>query len=63
DQNSSDQIEDVYAMLSEMGINVIESEEAEEADNSGDDESDSRDLAESGGTAVATKAAKEPTDR
>ena len=31
DQNSSDQIEDIYAMLSDMGINVVDSEEAEEA--------------------------------
>src|SRR6201995_1848132 len=29
---SSDQIEDMNAMLSEMGINVVESEDAEEAD-------------------------------
>ena len=29
---SSDQIEDVYAMLNEMGINVVESEDAEEAE-------------------------------
>ncbi|MCB1522350.1 MAG: RNA polymerase sigma factor RpoD, partial [Hyphomicrobiaceae bacterium] len=28
---SSDQIEDVYAMLSDMGINVVENDEAEEA--------------------------------
>ena len=32
DQNSSEQIEDVMAMLSEMGIQVVESEEGEEAD-------------------------------
>lgn len=32
DQVSSEQIEDVMAMLSEMGINVIEPEEAEEED-------------------------------
>ena len=32
DQNSSEQIEDVMAMLSEMGMQVVESEEAEEAD-------------------------------
>ncbi len=32
DQNSSEQIEDVMAMLSEMGIQVVESEEVEEAD-------------------------------
>ena len=32
DQVSSEQIEDVMSMLSEMGINIIESEEAEEED-------------------------------
>src|SRR4029077_19749503 len=31
---TSDQIEDVFAMLSEMGINVIENEEAETEDSS-----------------------------
>ncbi|MEP0321119.1 RNA polymerase sigma factor RpoD [Bauldia litoralis] len=65
DQNSSDQIEDIYAMLSEMGINVIESEEAEEADSNSDDENaEGRELAETStaSTAVA-KTAKEPTDR
>ena len=33
DQVSSEQIEDVMSMLSEMGINIIEDEDAEEADN------------------------------
>jgi RNA polymerase primary sigma factor len=32
DQNSSEQIEDVMAMLSEIGIQVVEGEEAEETD-------------------------------
>ncbi len=32
EQNSSEQIEDVMAMLSEMGIQVVESEETEEAE-------------------------------
>ncbi|HTW27107.1 MAG TPA: RNA polymerase sigma factor region1.1 domain-containing protein, partial [Acetobacteraceae bacterium] len=32
DQNSSEQIEDVMAMLSEMGIQVVEGEEAEEGE-------------------------------
>src|SRR5437764_966550 len=32
EQNSSEQIEDVMAMLSEMGIQVVESEENEEAE-------------------------------
>ena len=33
DQVSSEQIEDVMSMLSEMGINIIEVEDADEADN------------------------------
>jgi RNA polymerase primary sigma factor len=32
DQNSSDQIEDIMAMLNEMGIQVVESEEGEDPD-------------------------------
>ena len=32
EENSSDQIEDMNAMLNEMGINVVETEEAEEAE-------------------------------
>src|SRR3954469_16759418 len=42
DQNSSDQIEDIYAMLNEMGINVVESEEAdsERAEPGASDDSD-----------------------
>jgi len=66
---TSEQIEDTMAMLSDMGINVIEDEEAEEAGgNDSDDDSDSDDseggeLAPSGGTALATAKKKEPTDR
>src|SRR5262245_39078684 len=33
---SSDQIEDIYAMLNEMGINVVETEEADADDKSDD---------------------------
>ena len=29
---SSDQIEDIYAMLNEMGINVVDNEEAEDSE-------------------------------
>src|SRR5579884_3020470 len=32
DQNSSEQIEDVMAMLSEMGIQVVEGEESEDGE-------------------------------
>ncbi len=35
DQVSSEQIEDVMSMLSEMGINIIEDEEAEEEEAKG----------------------------
>jgi len=66
---TSEQIEDTMAMLSDMGINVIEDEDAEEAaqgeDEGGDDDGDSEggELAASGGTALATAKKKEPTDR
>ncbi|MCD2184409.1 RNA polymerase sigma factor RpoD [Rhizobium sp. GN54] len=64
---TSEQIEDTMSMLSDMGINVIEDEEAEEAqsdDDSDDDtESEGGDLAPSGGTALAAAKKKEPTDR
>ena len=60
----SEQIEDVLAMLSEMGINVIETDEVEEADDTEEEEKEEgTEVAERPSTAVATKAAKEPTDR
>ncbi|GLS76603.1 RNA polymerase sigma factor RpoD [Oharaeibacter diazotrophicus] len=68
---TSEQIEDTMAMLSDMGINVIDAEEAEEnqgaaqasADAEGGDE-EAGELAESTGTAVArTTTTREPTDR
>jgi RNA polymerase primary sigma factor len=46
DQVSSEQIEDVLAQLSEMGINVVESEEREDAATDGDDKTDADDKAE-----------------
>ena len=56
---TSEQIEDVMAMLSEMGINVVEEgEEEEEPKHEGGE------LVATGGTALATTAKKkEPTDR
>ncbi|WP_439616191.1 RNA polymerase sigma factor RpoD, partial [Shinella sp.] len=67
---TSEQIEDTMAMLSDMGINVIEDEDAEEASQGGDDESSDDDneseggeIASSSGTALATAKKKEPTDR
>jgi RNA polymerase primary sigma factor len=65
---TSEQIEDTMSMLSDMGINVVEDEEAgeeaEAAPDAGDAEEDANELAEQTGTAVAaTPAKKEPTDR
>lgn len=69
---TSEQIEDTMAMLSDMGINVIEDEEAEEAqggaggdddDSGSDDDNEGGELAPSSGTALATTKKKEPTDR
>ena len=68
---TSDQIEDIYAMLSEMGISVVESEEAEEgstpeeasATTNDEEESEGGELTEAPrATAVATRTS-EPTDR
>ena len=65
---TSDQIEDIYAMLSEMGISVVESEEAEEGAApeeaaSEDEESEGGEIVESARpTAVATRTS-EPADR
>ncbi|BCH23653.1 RNA polymerase sigma factor RpoD [Mesorhizobium sp. L-8-10] len=62
---TSEQIEDTMAMLSDMGINVVEDDEAgEEAEASeGDSDEEANELAEQTGTAVATVTKKEPTDR
>ncbi|MEY4964799.1 MAG: hypothetical protein RL274_382 [Pseudomonadota bacterium] len=58
DKTSSEQIEDTMAMLNEMGINVIESEEAEES------EGDQLPVAAEGSKALATTAkAGEQYDR
>ncbi|MBZ9997609.1 MULTISPECIES: RNA polymerase sigma factor RpoD [unclassified Mesorhizobium] len=65
---TSEQIEDTMAMLSDMGINVVEDdeqgEETEAGDTAADAEEDANELAEQTGTAVAaTTTKKEPTDR
>ncbi|QQM29476.1 RNA polymerase sigma factor RpoD [Martelella lutilitoris] len=71
---TSEQIEDTMAMLSDMGINVIEDEDevdndgdSGDSDNSSDDDgnsdSDSTEVATTTGTAVAQTKKKEPTDR
>lgn len=65
---SSEQIEDVLGQLSEMGINVVESEETDEnaQPEAEEEEADGGDLVEaSTSRAVTTRetTAKEPTDR
>jgi len=62
---SSDQIEDIYAMLNEMGINVIEAEDnVDDDDKSEDDdeeESEGGDLVETKARAVTVREGKEPS--
>ncbi|MDR5652052.1 RNA polymerase sigma factor RpoD [Ruixingdingia sedimenti] len=63
DQVSSEQIEDVMSMLSEMGINVIEEEEAEEGEPGGelvDTGGGSRELALAGGTSETLDRTDDP---
>ncbi|MBW3096059.1 RNA polymerase sigma factor RpoD [Pseudohoeflea coraliihabitans] len=64
---TSEQIEDILSMLSDMGINVVEDDEAAEDSNSDTEESGEQseggEVAPASGTAVATTKKKEPTDR
>ena len=69
---TSEQLEDTMAMLSDMGINVVEDEEEVDNDANSDDstddndnetESDSTEVATTTGSAVAQTKKKEPTDR
>ena len=71
DQNTSDKIEDIYAMLNDMGINVVEPEEADDGQKEGEggeeEEAEGTEVAEiTPARAVALRPdapAKEPTDR
>ena len=59
---TSEQIEDTMAMLSDMGINVVEQEEAEAEESS--DEEEGGELVEVGTQAVAkTTTTREPAER
>ena len=63
---SSDQIEDIYAMLNEMGINVIEGEEADETEGEAaeEEEAEGGELVESARPApVVATTRSEPADR
>ena len=64
---TSDQIEDVFAMLNEMGINVVEqeeteSEEEEKAEEAEEDDTDNE-LVEVTPKPIATVEKKEPSER
>jgi len=59
---TSEQIEDTMSMLNDMGINVIESEEAEEGENNKEAGGDLVDVTSSNGLAKTTTA-REPADR
>ncbi|WP_417425504.1 RNA polymerase sigma factor RpoD [Hoeflea sp.] len=65
---TSEQIEDILSMLSDMGINVVEEDEASEDkeaedDNDGEEQSEGGEVATASSSAVATTKKKEPTDR
>src|SRR6187401_407958 len=65
---SSDQIEDIYAMLNEIGINVVETEEAdndaEDKDEADDDDDDTgTEVVETKAKSLATTEKKEPSER
>ncbi|CDX43039.1 RNA polymerase sigma factor RpoD [Mesorhizobium sp. M2C.T.Ca.TU.002.02.1.1] len=67
EETDPDRIEDINAMLNDMGINVVEDDEQgeeTEGEAPADSEEDANELAEQTGTAVAaTTTKKEPTDR
>ena len=62
---TSEQIEDIMAMFSDMGINVVDEDEVEEADSSNSEEEETgTELAPATGTAVANHSnAKSGSDR
>ena len=70
---TSDQIEDVFAMISEMGITVVESDEtdaeegeekaADEVADDDDDDDSGREVVEAKGKSLATTEKKEPSER
>jgi RNA polymerase primary sigma factor len=68
EQVSSEQIEDVLTMFSEMGVNVVETEEASDEEEQGEEpeeetESESAELVEIQRAVLAKSEAKEPTER
>jgi RNA polymerase primary sigma factor len=63
---NSEQIEDILAMLSEMGINVIENEEHDDAsaeESADEEETDGGDLIDAAQAKAVTARSSEPADR
>jgi RNA polymerase primary sigma factor len=65
---TSEKIEDILAMMNEMGINVVENEEAENDDEEGreepeEEESESGEIVEVAAKPLAKSEAKEPAER
>ncbi len=64
---NSDQIEDIYALFSEMGVNVVENEEVEEGEaaaaDADDGEEDGEEAAPRSTAVVKTERSSEPLDR
>ncbi|WP_279482130.1 RNA polymerase sigma factor RpoD [Aureimonas sp. SK2] len=60
---TSEQIEDLMSMLSDMGINVVEDEEGDNEEEKESEESGSTEVAEASSGAVATTTKKEASDR
>jgi len=60
---TSEKIEDVLAMLNEMGINVVEAEEAEEGDDDEDDDDEGGELVETSSKSLATTKKSVPGER
>lgn len=67
DQMSSEQIEDIMAALNEMGVNIVENEEAgedgEESRDESDDDSSDDSAEDDGGPKLVTEKKKETVDR
>jgi RNA polymerase primary sigma factor len=71
DSTSPEQIEDIMAMLSEMGINVVENEDADSEDGEekatdeadDDDEDTGSEMVEAKSKSLATAEKKEPSER
>src|ERR1700688_2971506 len=73
ESTSPEQIEDIMAMLSEMGINVVETEDADSEDgetekatderDDDDEEESGREVVETKSKSLATTEKKEPSER